>query len=104
MDGKDDKPGPAGEASGEEGWEAGRTSALYDPDTVYRGPEAAVRNGLATGVAPLVDDKDVSPTGPSIYAKGEKKRGAVRMTKSMTARIFNELDQAARKTREPDRS
>ena len=97
MQGRSDQPSTAEKPPAEEGWEAGRTSALYDPDTVYRGPEAAERNGLGRGEAPLLTDKDAEPTGPSIYAKGEKKRGAFRMTKGMVSRISDELQQKGRK-------
>ena len=91
MDG-DEKKGSKDAATDQTG-EAGRISALYDPDTVYRGPDAAERNGLAKPIAS--PDLEPAATGSSIYARGEKKRGGVRMTRDVVKRISDSLAERA---------
>ena len=96
MQGKPEQTRPDDKSTGEDVWEAGRASALYDPDTVYRGPEAAQRNGLnSAGDDPKAAHADETGA-PSIYAKGERKRGAGRMTAGMVKRISDEIEIAAR--------
>ena len=96
MSGKPEQSTVEGQPAVEDTWEAGRASALYDPDTVYRGPEAAQRNGLNSAGAETNRINSDDAGAPSIYAKGERRRGAGRMTAGMVKRISDEIETVAR--------
>ena len=77
---------------------AEREAALYDPDSRFRDHAAEV----AAARAPAREAQEEaagSSAGPSIYAKGEKRRAAAGLTREMIKRMADRAEETSAKRR-----
>ena len=76
---------------------AEREAALYDPDSRFRDHAAEV--AAARVPAPAALDEAAASSGPSIYAKGEKRRAAAGLTREMIKRMADRAEETSAKRR-----
>ena len=76
---------------------AEREAALYDPDSRFR--DHATELAAARPDAPAPADAPDAPAASSIYAKGERRRAGVGLTREMIRRIADRAEEAAAKRR-----
>ncbi len=91
----------SGKPEYEDGKEAVREAALYDPDSVFRDypQDSTAARVFQSLIAPVpASEQTPAPAGnESLYARSEKKRAAGVLTKEMIKRIADRAEQAAEK-------
>jgi hypothetical protein len=78
---------------------AEREAALYDPDSRFRDHAAEVAASRAHAPDVAAADQAEADMGPSIYAKGERRRAGAGLTKEMIKRMADRAEETSAKRR-----